>query len=221
MIEWLQAIIDNVIVVKVTRITFLILIAILARWVAHKLINRAVEQSIRRPVKSRAAVALENASGLPAERRAQRLRALGSLASSIVTVLILIIALVATLSELGFNVTTLVAGTSVVAAAVAFGTQSIVKDLVSGVFLLLEDEFGIGDYVDMQLASGTVEDIGLRVTQLRADDGTIWYVRNGEVLRLANYSKGGPSRPATSYQHMNVRLLDPEPAEPDGEDAEK
>lgn len=216
MTEWLQAIIGNVIVVKATRITFLILIAILARWVAHKLINRAVEQSIRRPTKLRAAVALENASGLPAERRAQRLRALGSLASSIVTVLILIITVVAALSELGFNVTTLVAGTSVVAAAVAFGTQSIVKDLVSGVFLLLEDEFGVGDYVDMQLASGTVEDIGLRVTQLRADDGTIWYVRNGEVLRLANYSKGGPSRPATTYQHMNVRLLDPDPTESEG-----
>lgn len=221
MTEWLQMIIDNVIVVKATRITFLILIAIMARWVAHKLINRAVEQSIRRPVKLRAAVALENASGLPAERRAQRLRALGSLASSIITVLILIITLVAALSELGFNVTTLVAGTSVVAAAVAFGTQSIVKDLVSGVFLLLEDEFGVGDYVDMQLASGTVEDIGLRVTQLRADDGTIWYVRNGEVLRLANYSKGGPARPATTFQHMNVRLMDPDSTEPDGGDAEK
>ena len=215
MTEWLQAIVANVIVVKATRITFLVLIAVLARWVVRKLISRAVEQAIRRPVKSRAAELLEDASGLPVERRRQRLRALSSLASSIVTVVIFIITLVAVLSELGFNVTTLVAGTSVVAAAIAFGTQSIVKDLVSGVFLLLEDEYGVGDYVDMQLASGTVEDIGLRVTQLRADDGTIWYVRNGEVLRLANYSKGGPARPATTFQHLNVRLLDPEPTDSD------
>ena len=211
MTEWLQMIISNVIVVKTARIIFLLIITTLARWIAHKLINRAVEQAIRRPMKSRAAEILEDASGLPAQRRAQRLRALGSLGSSIVTVVIVIITAVAVMSELGFNVTTLVAGTSVVAAAIAFGTQSIVKDLVSGVFLLLEDEFGVGDYVDMQLASGTVEDIGLRVTQLRADDGTIWYVRNGEVLRLANYSKGGPKRPPTSFQHLNVHLIEPEP----------
>ena len=155
-----------------------------------------MQQSIRRPVKLRAAVALENASGLPAERRSQRLRALGSLAKSIVTVVILIVTLVAVLAELGFNVTTIVAGTSVVAAAIAFGTQSIVKDLLSGIFLLVEDQLGVGDYVDMQLASGTVEEIGLRVTQLRSDEGTVWYVRNGEVLRLANFSKGGPDRPS-------------------------
>ena len=96
------------------------------------------------------------------------------------------------LAELGFNVTTIVAGTSVVAAAIAFGTQSIVKDLLSGIFMLVEDQLGVGDYVDMQLASGTVEEIGLRVTQLRSDEGTVWYVRNGEVLRLGNFSKGGP-----------------------------
>ena len=220
MTEWLQMIISNVIVVKATRITFLLLFATLARWLVHKLINRAVEQAIRRPMKSRAAEILEDASGLPAQRRAQRLRALGSLASSIVTVVILIITAVAVLSELGFNVTTLVAGTSVVAAAVAFGTQSIVKDLVSGVFLLLEDEFGVGDFVDMQLASGTVEDIGLRVTQLRADDGTVWYVRNGEVLRLANYSKGGPKRPPTAFQHLNVHLIEPEPPAESAQPAE-
>ena len=77
---------------------------------------------------------------------------------------LLIVTLVAVLSELGFNVTTLVAGTSVVAAAIAFGTQSIVKDLLSGVFLLVEDQLGVSQDVDMQLASGTVEEIGLRVT---------------------------------------------------------
>ena len=193
--DWLQTILANVALIKSSRILFLILIAIIGRLIIHVVIDRTVQQSIRRPVKLRAAVALGNASGLSAERRSQRLRALGSLAKSIVTVVILIVTLVAVLSELGFNVTTIVAGTSVVAAAIAFGTQSIVKDLLSGIFLLVEDQLGVGDYVDMQLASGTVEEIGLRVTQLRTDEGTVWYVRNGEVLRLANYSKGGPDRP--------------------------
>jgi small-conductance mechanosensitive channel len=83
----------------------------------------------------------------------------------------------------------------VVAVTVAFGVQSIVKDLVSGVFMLVEDQLGAGDYVDMDKASGVVEGIGLRVTKLRDDTGTVWYVRNGEVLRVGNFSQGGPGRP--------------------------
>jgi small-conductance mechanosensitive channel len=197
--EWLQSILANVALIKSSRILFLLIVAVLSRLIIHKLIDRSVQQSIRRPMRLRAAVVLESASGLPAQRRTQRLRALGSLAKSIVTVV-----------ELGFNVTTIVAGTSVVAAAIAFGTQSIVKDLLSGVFMLVEDQLGVGDYVDMQLASGTVEEIGLRVTTLRADDGTVWYVRNGEVLRLANFSKGGPDRPAPAVQNLAVRMVEPE-----------
>ena len=130
-----------------------------------------------------------------------------------------LIAIVMVLAELGFNVTTIVAGTSVVAAAIAFGTQSIVKDLLAGIFMLVEDQLGVGDFVDMQLASGTVEEIGLRVTQLRADDGTVWYVRNGEVLRLANFSKGGPDRPAeAAMQHIAVELVEPKQDPPAGSD---
>ena len=215
--EWLLAILGNAIVLRAARIAFLLVVGLLARLIIHKVIDRTVEQSIRRPVRLRAAVVLESASGLPAQRRTQRLRALGSLGKSITTVVLLIVTLVAVLSELGFNVTTIVAGTSVVAAAIAFGTQSIVKDLLSGVFLLVEDQLGVGDYVDMQLASGTVEEIGLRVTHLRADDGTAWYVRNGEVLRLANYSKGGPHRPAPSMQSVAVQMVQPEAVVTDAE----
>ena len=77
----------------------------------------------------------------------------------------------------------------------AFGVQSIVKDLISGVFMLVEDQLGVGDFVDMEKASGVVEAIGLRVTQMRDDDGTVWYVRNGEVIRVGNFSQGGAGRP--------------------------
>jgi small conductance mechanosensitive channel len=82
----------------------------------------------------------------------------------------------------------------VVAVTVAFGVQNIVKDLISGVFMLVEDQLGVGDWVDMEKASGRVESIGLRVTSLRDDEGTVWYVRNGEVLRVGNYSQGGAGR---------------------------
>ena len=193
--EWLQSILANVALIKTSRILFLLIVAILSRLIIHKLIDRSVQQSIRRPLKLRAAVVLESASGLPAQRRSQRLGALGSLAKSLTTVAILLFTLVGVLAELGFNVTTIVAGTSVVAAALAFGTQSIVKDLLAGIFMLVEDQLGVGDFVDMQLASGTVEEIGLRVTHLRGDDGTVWFVRNGEVLRVGNFSQGGHNGP--------------------------
>ena len=74
------------------------------------------------------------------------------------------------------------------------------KDFLAGSCMLVEDQFGVGDYVDMEKAGGVVVGIGLRVTELRGDDGTVWYVRNGEVLRLGNFSQGGPGRPPTEAQ---------------------
>jgi moderate conductance mechanosensitive channel len=180
------------------RIAFLILLALIARFVLHRLITRGVRRMIGRQtqVKMKAAQALVDATTLPAERREQRILALGSLARSIVTFVILMVTTIMILAELGFNIATILAGTSLVALTVAIGVQSIVKDLISGVFMLIEDQLGIGDYVDMEQASGTVEAVGLRITQLRDDDGNVWYVRNGEVLRIGNFSQGGSGRPA-------------------------
>ena len=179
------------------RVLFLIVVAVLARIVVHRLITRAVTRATGRPphFKLRAAQAFLEATSLPADRREQRILALGSLARSAVTMVVFIVALLMVLAEMGFNITTIVAGTSVVAVTVAFGLQSIVKDLVSGVFMLVEDQLGVGDFVDMEKASGTVEEIGLRVTQLRDTDGTVWYVRNGEIVRVGNFSKGGAGAP--------------------------
>jgi small conductance mechanosensitive channel len=111
-----------------------------------------------------------------------------------------VIAALMILAEMGFNITTIVAGTSVIAVTVAFGVQSIVKDLISGVFMLVEDQLGVGDFVDLEKASGVVESVGLRVTQLRDDEGTVWYVRNGEVVRVGNFSQGGAGRPPESAE---------------------
>jgi moderate conductance mechanosensitive channel len=179
------------------RIIFLIILAFIARIILHRLINRSLRKATgRRPeLKLRAAQALVEAASLPAGRREQRILALGSLARSTVTFVIFILTMLMILAELGFNITTIVAGTSVLAVTLGFGLQSIVKDLISGVFMLVEDQLGVGDYVDMEKASGTVEAVGLRVTQLRDDDGNVWYVRNGEVLRVGNFSQGGTGRP--------------------------
>jgi small conductance mechanosensitive channel len=184
------------------RILFLIVVAALARYVLQRVVSRAVRSAIeRRPyTRFKAAQALVDAAVIPAGRREQRIAALGSLGRSTITFVILLVTAVMILSELGFNITSIVAGTSVVAVTVAFGVQNIVKDLISGVFMLIEDQLGVGDWVDMEKASGTVEEIGLRVTQLRDTDGTVWYVRNGEVLRVGNYSQGGFNGPPPAPQ---------------------
>jgi small-conductance mechanosensitive channel len=195
--DWFPHNLAEVAVFTPLRIIFLILVTVLARLVVHRLIDRAVDRAIGHhpKLKFRPAQALIDATSLPAERRAQRIAALGSIGRSASSLVIYVIAALMILAELGFNITTILAGTSIVALTVAFGVQSIVKDLISGVFMLVEDQLGVGDFVDMEKASGVVEAIGLRITQLRDEDGTVWYVRNGEVLRVGNFSQGGPGRP--------------------------
>jgi small conductance mechanosensitive channel len=200
--SWFPDTLAKMVVIVPLRIAFVILLAFVARFILHRLIGRVVGRAVGRQThfKLKAAQALADATTLPAERREQRILALGSLARSTVTVVILIIAVTMILDELGFNITTIVAGTSIVAVTLAFGLQSIVKDLFSGVFMLVEDQLGVGDYVDMEQASGTVEAVGLRITQLRDDHGNVWYVRNGEVVRVGNFSQGGTGRPEAEPQ---------------------
>jgi len=195
--DWLPDNLAALVVFKPIRIVLLIIAAFVLRRVLHRMINRSIRQAVDRPLTSRNQMAqkLINATTVSAERRKQRLEALGSLAGSALTFVIFLVAILMILAEMGFNITTLVAGTSVVAVTLAFGMQSIVKDLVSGVFMLVEDQLGVGDYVDMEKASGVVEGIGLRVTELRDKDDTVWYVRNGEIVRVGNYSQGGPGEP--------------------------
>ena len=94
------------------------------------------------------------------------------------------------LSELGINIAPLVASAGVIGVALGFGAQTLVKDFLSGVFLVSEDQFGVGDIVDLGPATGTVEEVGLRITRVRDSSGIVWYVRNGEILRVGNRSQG-------------------------------
>ena len=200
--EWLPDNLAELVVFRPIRIVLLIIAAFVLRRVLHRLIDRSVRRAIDRPLSSRNQMAQRviEATTMSAERRRQRLSALGSLAQSTVTFVIFAVAILMILAELGYNITTILAGTTVVAVTVAFGLQSIVKDLVSGILMLVEDQLGVGDYVDMDMASGLVEAVGLRVTELRGKDGIVWYVRNGEVLRLGNFSQGGPGPPPAEVE---------------------
>ncbi|MFP5334850.1 MAG: mechanosensitive ion channel family protein, partial [Actinomycetes bacterium] len=109
---------------------------------------------------------------------------------SISTGVIAVVVVLMVLAEFSINVGPLIAGAGVLGVALGFGSQALVKDFLSGIFMIVEDQYGVGDVVDLGEASGSVEAVGLRVTRLRDVNGTVWYVRNGEVLRVGNMSQG-------------------------------
>jgi moderate conductance mechanosensitive channel len=200
--DWLPHNLAALVLFKPIRILLLIIAAFVLRRVLHRVIRRSVRRAVDRPWTSRNQMTqkLIDATTVSAERRKQRIEGLGSLACSAVTFAIFLVVILMILAEMGFNITTIVAGTSVIALTLTFGLQSIVKDLVSGVFMLVEDQLGVGDFVDMEKATGVVEAIGLRVTELRDRDGTVWYVRNGEIVRVGNYSQGGSGEPPAEIE---------------------
>jgi small-conductance mechanosensitive channel len=131
--------------------------------------------------------AIAVANPLANERRAQRSRTVGSVLNSTANIVISVMILLSILAEVGFNVGPLLASAGLVGIAVGFGAQSLVTDFISGIFILIEDQYGVGDVVDLGSgAEGVIEQVQLRTTQVRALDGTLWWVRNGEILRAGN-----------------------------------
>jgi len=95
------------------------------------------------------------------------------------------------LGEFGFDLGPLIASAGVVGVALGLGAQTLVRDVLSGIFMLIEDQYGVGDTVDVLEVQGTVEKVGLRVTTVRDGSGTLWYLRNGEILKVGNQSQSG------------------------------
>lgn len=138
------------------------------------------------------------------ERLVLRAQTLGSVLSNFITWSIYVIGATMILSELGVAVGALIAGAGILGAALGFGAQNIVRDLLSGLFIVFEDQYGIGDSVDLGEASGVVENVGLRITQVRDSKGTLWYVRNGEILRVGNSSHQKTSTISKSRKKANA-----------------
>lgn len=188
---WADVLVDNPL-----KLAGLLLIALLTRYLLHRLIDRGVARAAateppdRLLGSRRAARVVLGGTGVYSERRALRAATLGSLLKSIVTVVIGVIVVVMAMEILGYPIGPLIASAGILGVALGFGAQNLVKDFLGGIFMLLEDQYGVGDVIDMGYASGTVEGVGLRVTRMRAIDGTVWYVRNGEVVRVGNSSHG-------------------------------
>jgi small conductance mechanosensitive channel len=139
---------------------------------------------------SAAARVLGHATGLVSVRADQRTRTLGSLLRSISGVVITVVVTLTVLSILGIPLAPLLASAGVGGIALAFGAQSLVKDYLTGIFMIVEDQFGVGDFITIGDISGTVQDVTLRVTRIQDGTGMIWYVRNGEVLKVGNLTQG-------------------------------
>jgi small conductance mechanosensitive channel len=179
----------------VLHIGFIVVVAVIVRFLIFRAINRVTRLTASggtptalRPLRDQARRAF--GAGLAKERRAQRARSIGSLLKSISSFAIVSISAVLVLAELGFDVAPILASAGIAGVALAFGAQNLVKDFLAGIFMTLEDQYSVGDTVDLGPATGTVTEVGLRTTTVRAGDGTIWYVRNGEVLRVGNSSQG-------------------------------
>jgi small-conductance mechanosensitive channel len=188
------------------RIALIVVLAIVVRRFLHRVIDRlstriangsaATGRSAGMPVGSAeattsgAVAAAPEASPLLITRRTARSRTLAQVLRSVTSVIVVIVAALMILQEVGLNIAPLLASVGVVGVALGLGAQSLVRDFVAGMFMIVEDQYGVGDSVDVGAASGTVEAVGLRVTRLRDVNGTVWYVRNGEILRVGNHSQG-------------------------------
>ena len=167
-----------------------ILAIIVGAAIARSLLLLSVKRIIRGVVKGMNGKAAQVSGLVHNARVVQRAHTLGSVLSNFFTWTVVLVALSSVLSELGVAVGALVAGAGILGAAVGFGAQSLVRDLISGLFIVFEDQYGVGDSVDLGQASGVIESVGLRVTQVRDVSGVLWYVRNGEVVRVGNQSQG-------------------------------
>ena len=152
---------------------------------AAVILGRLAARAVRRVLKGAQARAPIKVSSPRAQQRADTI---ADVLGGMVKATILVIAAFMVLSELGVNLAPLIAGAGIAGIAVGFGAQSLVKDFISGMFILVEDQYGVGDQVELDGASGTVEDVSLRVTRVRAVDGTVWFVPNGEIRKVGNAS---------------------------------
>ncbi len=174
--------------------------AILLRWLVHRAIKQVVRTSIERADARERRTArlgsprgirvLEEAAGFNRERHRQRAATMGGLLRSVSTFVIFTIALLTIMAEVGVPLGPLLASAGIGGVALGFGAQALVKDFLSGLFMIVEDQYGVGDFIDTGEASGTVEDVTLRVTRLRDLTGVVWYIRNGEIIRIGNISQG-------------------------------
>jgi small conductance mechanosensitive channel len=172
-----------------------ILVVLLGAWILVRITRVLVRRMVRHlsggveKLASMKAVSFVDTGPMPQARRTQRAETIGAVVRSIVTITIWSIALLTVLEILGISLGPLIAGAGIAGVALGFGAQSLVKDFLTGLFMLMEDQYGVGDVIDTGVATGTVEGVSLRTTRLRDADGVVWHIPNGTILRVGNKSQ--------------------------------
>jgi small-conductance mechanosensitive channel len=156
--------------------------AVVVSRLASRLARRSVESLVARST-------LAGAGRGPGPQSTARGRTLAGVAGSLVRIAVWSVAVLLVLDKAGINLGPLIAGASIVGVALGFGAQSLVKDFLSGFFILAEDQFGVGDVITVSDTTGTVEEVNLRITRMRGADGTVWFVPNGEIRKVGNSAK--------------------------------
>src|SRR4051794_25234274 len=176
-------------------------VGLVLRFVLHRLVDRLVAHAedgvlptragwLRRRRRTAEVTHTQELRDLAAAtRRVQRAKTMGDLLKSLITGVLVAVFGTMILAQIGVNIAPIIASVGILGIALGFGAQSLVKDFLSGVFMVFEDQYGVGDVVAVGAAAGTVEAVSLRVTRLRDLDGTVWYVPNGEILRVGNKSQ--------------------------------
>ncbi len=165
------------------HILVIVVIAVTAQRIGSRAITRAMNRL--------AAADLVHGPGHLAARQKERAKTTGTVLTSTLNAVIWVIALGMILGEFGLNLGPLIASAGVIGVAIGLGAQTIVRDVLAGLFMLIEDQYGVGDRIEVLEISGTVERVGLRITTVRDDAGTLWYLRNGEILKVGNRSQSG------------------------------
>jgi small conductance mechanosensitive channel len=183
---------DNTVLGSLIVVVVIFVVALIAWWVWHRFVKRTTVTFTKSAVTRY--LASDKESPREREMAIQRYRARAAAVSGIVasagTFIIVAVALLFALSSIGIDVAPLLASAGIAGIAIGFGAQTIIRDFLSGVFMILENQYGVGDVVTVNGITGTVEDVGLRITTLRDFDGTVWYVTNGSVTELGNRSQG-------------------------------
>jgi small conductance mechanosensitive channel len=169
------------------RIAFVVALALVVRYLAGRLISRVTSRAAAPPSEGRNGRAHSLLGG---ERRQQRATALGGVLRNVASMTIFTIATFIILGDLGLNLAPVLASAGVIGIAIGFGAQNLVQDFLAGIFMLLEDQYGVGDVISIDTVSGTVEAVSLRITRVRDVNGVIWHIRNGTISKSGNESHG-------------------------------
>ena len=184
----------HVLIDRPLKVAIVIAVAFVANWLVHRAINRFVRRVQGEPAREALAQLVEGQTPADTQplrlRRAQRTETVAALLRSVASIVIWVMASLTALSQLSIELGPLVAGASIAGVALGFGAQTLVRDFLAGIFVLLEDQYGVGDMIETEAATGRVEVVSLRSTQVRDLHGTLWHIPNGELKKVGNFSQG-------------------------------